>query len=214
VRTATVRFEIASFWHAGTGRGAGAELDARSHRSASGLPVLPGRTVRGLFREAMETAVSFSVLKPVAGQDLVVACFGSPVVEGSGDRVSRMEEARFRTREGALVFGSARVGESLAQADAWEAWAGTDEGRARTEHLFRPFASTRLDEDGVAMDGTLRATELVVPLTLVARVEFPREVSGVDWAQALERSARFIRGVGSHRNRGLGRVKVTVEVQP
>ena len=51
-----LRFEIQSFWHAGSGRGDGAVADATVLRSRAGLPILPGRTVKGLLREACDLA--------------------------------------------------------------------------------------------------------------------------------------------------------------
>jgi len=209
---ALLRFELASFWHAGTGRGAGTELDALSHRTAAGLPVLPGRTVRGLLREGLRAAVS---LGAVDDASLDERLFGSALEPAAGedDVVGHFERTRFDTVAGTLVFGSARIGRTLTEADAWERWAATGTGRAHVEHLFRTFASTKLDEHGVAQDKTLRAVELVVPLTLVAEVTTTSTTTaGGSWASPLGVAARFVRGIGSHRNRGLGRVTTTLEV--
>lgn len=211
---AVLKFELASFWHAGTGRGAGTELDALSHRAAGsrGLPVLPGRTVRGLLREGMRAAVALGAINDVNIEERL---FGSSLEPSSGaeDIVAHFEETRFKTTPGALVFGSARVGRTLDEADAFEAWAAQDRtSDARIEHLFRAFASTKLNEHGVAQDHTLRAIELVVPLTLVAEVTTTPAAEDVPWSGALGVAARFVRGIGSHRNRGLGRVTTTLEV--
>jgi hypothetical protein len=205
------KLDITSFWHAGTGRGAGTDLDARTHRSPAGLPMLPGRSVRGLFREALRTAVGLGL---VSVPDAEVRCFGSslePPTHAPHDIVGHFEESRFRTRPGVLVFGNARLGSSPEEADGWERWAATTEGRLRVEHLFRPFASTKLDERGVADDHTLRAIELVVPVVLVAELSLLQPVD-FDWLEMLRTAAPFLRGVGSHRNRGLGRTTTTVEV--
>jgi CRISPR/Cas system CMR subunit Cmr4 (Cas7 group RAMP superfamily) len=48
-----LKIEIRSYWHPGTGRGQGSHLDATTHRNARGLPSLPGRTVKGLVRDAV-----------------------------------------------------------------------------------------------------------------------------------------------------------------
>jgi hypothetical protein len=206
-----LKFDVVSFWHAGTGRGAGAELDAVAHRTAGGLPVLPGRTVRGLMREGLRAALA---LRAVSDPALEHRLFGSSLdaTPGTDDVVARFEEKRYATEPGRLVFGSARVGTSLDDADRWERWATTPEGRSRVGHLFRPFASTKL-RDGVAEDQTLRAIELVVPLVLVAEVTATAGSDAVDWRAPLEIAARFVRGIGSHRNRGLGRVATSLEVQ-
>ena len=44
--------EILSYWHAGSGLGRGADLDALVLRNGDDLPYLPGRTLKGLLREA------------------------------------------------------------------------------------------------------------------------------------------------------------------
>ena len=52
----TLVVDIHSYWQSGGGRGQGAVLDATAHRDADGLPVLPGRHLKGLLREALEAA--------------------------------------------------------------------------------------------------------------------------------------------------------------
>jgi hypothetical protein len=210
-----VTFDISSYWHAGTGRGAGPELDARCCRSAAGLPTLPGRTVRGLLRDALALAVEVGEVDRAGWPegDPVRWCFGTgleaPAVgEGTPDRVETLEEARFRTQAGKLRFTSAVLGTTEVEARGWEAWASQAEGVV--DHLFRPFASTKIAEDGRAAEHTLRAIEVAVPLTLHAEVSGP-DGPEPDWRAAITAAARFVRGLGSHRNRGLGRVQVSVE---
>jgi len=203
-------FDLCGYWHAGTGRGAGTDVDAVVFRSPAGLPMLPGRTVRGLLRDALELAVEIGAVPtdPWPGRDPVTWCFGTGIESGgdNDDRVEAMEEIRFRTLPGHLRFESALIGDDRDSSRAWEAWAAAN--RARVEHLFAPFAATKLDADGVAQSKTLRAIEVAVPLTLRAPVEGPQ---GPPWADALREAATLIRGIGSHRHRGLGRVSVRLE---
>lgn len=194
----TIVLDINSFWHAGTGRGDGPGADAIIARSREGLPYLPGRTVKGLVRDAMRLAA----LADMASADDIETWFGSDLLRGSGsDRERQLEEARFRTRPGTLRFESATLGAS------WAVWAAANPVDRR--HLVRTFASTRIEFDGTAKDETLRVIEIAVPLTLRATV------LGLDPAAAKtigDALPVFLRNLGSHRRRGLGRVAARLEV--
>jgi len=209
--TRIVAFEISSFWHAGTGKGAGTVLDASVFRSAGGLPVLPGRTVRGLLREALDQAQRLGAVdgQPFDGS-AAKWCFGTPLesAPGGGERVRKLEEARFATEEGRLEVDSAVLGEDEERSRQWEAWAASPESKGKLEQLFRPFAAPKIAKDGTAESGTLRAIEVTVPLTLYARVTGPDD--GPRWWEALREALPLVRGLGSHRNRGLGRVEATL----
>ena len=215
---ARARFELLTYWHAGTGRGDGERADAVVQRTADGLPFLPGRTVKGLLRHAVE--LGRRVGMGIQHED-VVRWFGS-AIEGPSDtedRVDRLEAARFSTREGVLRVGSAELG-----AD-WAAWArsvgsaarsvarahGDDPALAQVPELaplFATLASTSISETGVAAERTLRTLEVAVPMALVAELEGP---DGDGWLAALQRVSPFLRALGSGRNRGLGRVALTLE---
>lgn len=196
--TANIVFDILTWWHAGTGRGDGTVADAVLARSDDGLPYLPGRTVKGLARDAVRLGVAAGM----ATREQLEAWFGTSLVEGDPEnRVEKLEEARFATRPGALRFESATLG------DAWTRWARGHESERSA--LVSTFASTRIGADGVARDQTLRVIEVAVPMTLRAPVEGPEG----DWLRVLEKVLPlFVRGLGSHRNRGLGRVLCNLEV--
>lgn len=46
--------EMHSYWHCGTGLSAGGDADALVIKDMEGLPYIPGRTMKGLIREAAE----------------------------------------------------------------------------------------------------------------------------------------------------------------
>lgn len=196
---AELSFELLGYWHAGTGRGDGERADAMVQRTAGGLPFLPGRTVKGLLRATAEVGLAASLVK----EDELKAWFGSPLL-GDGDRVRDLEEARFATEPGALRFSSATLG------PVWEAWASEGEPD-QLAPLFATLASTAIDEQkGVARERTLRTIEVAVPMTLVATVEGPEG----RWPGVFRELAPFLRSLGSGRNRGLGRVSLTVKEVP
>ncbi len=207
-------FSLLSYWHVGTGKGAGPTYDAVVIRTPAGLPYLPGKAIKGLLREATETARKAGV---IAGDlERITWLFGTsldanPVLEeGSQDvrnstRENELEQARFRTKPGHLFFSSAVLGDTEEEARRWEAWAFRNP--AQREHLFREFSSTRIDNEGLAQNRTLRTIEVVVPLTLHATVQGPEG----DWPDLLQAALPFVHGVGAHRTRGMGRVQVTLE---
>jgi hypothetical protein len=180
-----VEFDMLEYWHAGTGTGMGPHLDAVVTKSPAGLPVIPGKTVKGLLREAARTAEDWGDL-PAGTTDRL---FG----------VSSEEDAP--RAPGALWFTDARLPEEV------EAWARAG-GRALLSHLYPAIASTQLDENGIARDKSLRRIQVTVPMKLTALVEGPDEEG---WVPTLTRTAPLVRSLGSHRHRGLGRVRVRAE---
>lgn len=191
-------FSFLSPWHMGSGFGEGAHLDALPVKSAAGLPYLPGRSIKGLFREAVLLAEE---------------CGQAPA--GSTSRLfgSRDDElSRYDSTPGILCFTSATMGNDM---ELWAAeTAGNEQANAKAvQQLFAPLASTCIDADGLAHDKTLRKVEVAVPVELTAYVDCPADAA--DSSEILRTAARLIRTAGSHRHRGLGRVSVALaEVSP
>ena len=50
----TLKIQFFSPWHCGSGLSAGADTDALVIKNPQGLPVVPGKTIKGLVREAVE----------------------------------------------------------------------------------------------------------------------------------------------------------------
>lgn len=199
--TADLFIELSSYWHAGTGRGAGHGADAVVFTTAGGLPCLPGKTVKGLLKDAVANAVKAGVL----ADDELRRWFGAAGEQSDDrvrDRVRDLEAERFTTTPGALRFDSAVIGDSPEASARWEAWAA--QNPAERARLFHYVASTKLDENGVAADKTLRRIEVAVPMTLRAQVSSEAAL-GEAWVASLQGALAFFDGVGSHRNRGLGR---------
>lgn len=199
-----VVFDVSSYWHAGTGKGLGTQADAVVARSQGGLPYLPGRTVKGLLRHACAQAERFGQLEP--GRTAIL--FGTELAAASEETDAAIdnafEAARFKTVASLLRFESAVLG------SAWEAWGRAAPPAApEREALFHQIASTAIREDGIVEEHTLRTIEVAVPVRLRARVECIGDDSR--WVEDLRRAAPLVRALGAHRNRGLGRVAVSVE---
>lgn len=182
---AEIVFDFLSPWHMGSGHAEGAYSDAVPVRTQAGLPYVPGRTVKGLFREAVTTLEECGQADPGTTTRL----FGTRTTNDS----------RYETTPGELRFTSATLGDEM------ERWS---EGRpAERRELYTTLSSTRIDGDGLAWDQTLRKVEAAIPVRVIGSVEAKNAVD----VELLKKAATLIRQAGAHRHRGLGRVKVEIQ---
>ncbi len=193
-----LRIEIVSYWHPGTGRGQGSYLDATTHRNARGLPALPGRTVKGLLRNAVHRWEVFGGYPDVPADAASVAdqLFGPYGREGA------------KTWPGLLRFSDAALPKDEA--------AYLSEHRDLAQGLYRSHFSTGIEhETGTAREKTLRGIEMVVPLTLYAQVHIVLGARYADlasrWPELVKMALPLVQGVGARRSRGLGRAVLTLE---
>lgn len=190
MKKAELIFKIHSYWHAGTGSGEGANLDALVVKSPAGLPYLPGKTVKGLLREAMQTAEECGQV----AKGVTEVLFGTTPTDPP-------QKTRFETVAGTLSFENATLGKDM------EEWAKVN--ACKLSGLYAQLSSTRIEESGIAKDKSLRRIEVSVPLELTASVSSSKR--GDEWFQALQLAAPLVRGLGAHRSRGMGRVTLEVK---
>lgn len=73
-------------------------------------------------------------------------------------------------------------------------------------HLYQSFASTSIDEKGIAKDHSLRKIETVVPCKMEGEI-----LNIPDGAEhILEDAMHYIKRIGTGRNRGFGRCKISI----
>lgn len=135
------KIEFFSYWHCGSGQTAGADVDELVIRDVSGLPFVPGRTLKGLLREAVA-----NILLLRGGE------------EGSVEELFGSE-----SRQGRLYFTNASLSDALRQ--SLRSMPDID-----PEMLYRSFSSTAIDERGVAKEHTLRRIETAIPCTLYGEI--------------------------------------------
>ena len=208
-----------AFWHVGTGRGDGPECDAIVRRSDAGLPIVPGRTIAGLCREACQTLEGVRRLVPGRTEELF-GTWSVPGPEASNAQAGESEAqrlpppgtARFDTKPGVLDFRTARLGETYERQRGWEQWAdGLGSSRDKVDTLYQALAATKIDEQtGTAEAKTLRSIEVAVPLTLYGFVDALEELDA-SWCDDLALALPLIRSLGLRRHRGLGRVALRLE---
>jgi hypothetical protein len=194
--------DIRSYWCAGTGRAGGEDVDALIDRDENGLPVLRGRHIKGLLREAAERLKSWHA----DGWD--------------GVRINLLFGRRPLSPQisapACVRFGDARLPSVIAAKVRREPQLANE--------FVRRLASTRIDYySGVAEEKTLRSTEAAVPLKLQSRLTWDpsarlaiKPIGGEEgsdaigalkgvWIGAIEECLPYVLAVGAHRSRGYGR---------
>jgi CRISPR/Cas system CSM-associated protein Csm3 (group 7 of RAMP superfamily) len=202
----TLAVTFYSYWHCGSAGADFIEVDSKVVRDRDGLPYVPGRTVRGLLRDAMLDLEEFGVL-PAA---TVLSMFGSSgyVTDGGEPRPAT------NTSAGRIAVTDLRLDESVA---SWLRTVSQEESAAYRATLFESVARTAIDDQtGTALDGTLRAIECAVPLRLMGEIDLmnPADAEGSletdPWENALRRAAILVRAIGAGRTRGLGRCSMEI----
>lgn len=189
--SARLHFDISTYWHAGTGRGRGGVVDAVTYKDIDGLPRLPGRTVKGLVRDAVAQAEALGWPNMTAG--ITDRLFG------------RASEIHGESTPGLLRFSDALLPEEIRS--------HLCRRRELIPGLYRTHFSTAIDANGSALEHTLRGIEVTVPLQLCATVSLVPD-GGEEpgrWFEILATALPLIQAVGAHRTRGFGRVRVTLE---
>jgi len=179
-----VQYEIQflSDWHCGSGLSAGAESDAEVIKDENKLPYIPGKTIKGLFKDAlMEIQQVQPELIPL---EEINNLFGYVVK----DQMGKVKE----TIAGFAFFSNACLG-----ANEKNEITGT-----LSNFLYKNISSTAIGENGIANDASLRTMEVCIPVCLMGTIDI---VDNHNAKQLLEIGAKWIRHLGVNRNRGLGR---------
>jgi CRISPR-associated protein Csx10 len=191
-----VSLTFLSDWHVGTGAGRVGAIDACVHRDRYGLPVVPAKTLTGVWRDACETVAH-------------VLDGTSPDASITGPW-SRWVTALFGSAENAdwmpalLAIGPARLPDDVA--------AVLRAYPSLRDALFVRRPGVAIDPcTGTAQENHLRLEERVTcGLTLVARAELLRVLPGTPLPEPAEfllrAGARLVDALGGKRSRGAGRV--------
>lgn len=212
---ARMTLEFRNYWHAGSGKGEGHHVDALCERGHDGLPVLPGRQLKGLLRNAVHRAEAWGWLADIP-------CPAGPL--GTHEELlfgSRSQsESRDATQPGLLQIGSGHLPESERQYLA-------DPAQVELRNqLFEELFSTAINEQGTAQRYSLRGLEVCIPLTLhvslqlnVTAQQDELRSQQQNYLQAghglrvLETALPLLDNLGAHRTRGLGEAIVTLQPQ-
>ncbi len=179
------KLEFFTYWHCGSGLGAGADLDATVIKDNKKLPFVPGKTIKGLLREAAEILFN-------GNSDQIEKAFGFNS-ESKNDTESEKKSEQIK---GEMFFTNASLPEE-------ERSQITDE---LSGYLYDAITSTAIDDKGIANDHSLRKIEVVVPCTLEGEIlDVPES-----FQNEMKDTLKFVKRLGVNRNRGLGRCKFTI----
>lgn len=188
-RGAYIDIDIATWWISATGRGRAAAHDASTVTDEDGLPLLPGRHLKGLVRAALTVAEGWG---HVASGTTARLC---------GERNDRADAAACVSFGNGLMLPQQR--------------AAVIGHPARREALFQDIAATAIDgETGTARDSSLRVLRVAVPLRLCAGLRWIGPGEPGNWMEPIAIALPLVRAVGAHRHRGMGRAVLTIGSEP
>lgn len=200
MNTKILKLEISSFWHAGTGAGQGALLDSVVEKDNLGLPYLPGRTLKGILRDAVYRWEQLGGYENVTTHktSITETLFGVWGDDGN------------ETTQGLI-----RVGSATMEASFKDAIAQHKNRNSLVSYLYAEHFSTKINkETGTATDKSLRGSEMAIPMDLYADITLLDHTdSEVDVFTLLEQAFPMVQAIGKHKNRGLGRTALTWTVK-
>lgn len=204
----TIQFH--TYWHCGSGLSAGAALDALVIKDKNGLPYVPGKTMKGLIREAVNEILTMREECEMTDDYLRLFGYLYDITDeqkkegesGNTDEASDMQNSENNDTEKL---------DNMKKSEAFFTNAQLPEGDAAhivahglQHHLFTSIAQTAI-KNGTAKDHSLRKTEVVVPCVLEGKIiNVPASLQNTV-LQALS----FIKSLGVNRYRGLGRCTIT-----
>ncbi len=200
-------YEIQFFneWHCGSGLAAGADLDALVIKDGQNLPFIPGKTIKGLVREAVEDYYTFNNTEI---SELFIKYFGNS--KDKDNRNPQQIEDKFLNKKdeignnidairfGSLFFSNAELPDNERKEIVKQ---------HVQDFMYTSIASTRIDENGTASKTSLRKTEITIPCKLKFFIQSEEEISK-EFLEIINKSVGLIKRIGQNRNRGLGRCQI------
>ena len=180
-----VKIEINFFseWHMGSALATGSHLDAIVVKDDYGLPYVPGKTLKGLLRDAAYDLLQYNASSVSLSR--ILRCFGQ---ESHSDEDGAM---------GLLHFSNV----DLIDKDFFQ------HNHHLVDYLFLERANISIGEDGISTNGSLRKIETVIPVVLEGEI---RNVP-LEEFEFIEILCRYTRFIGSGRNRGMGRCSIKLK---
>ena len=183
------QIEIHTWWHCGSGQSAGADVDALVIKDKNGMPYIPGKTIKGLLRDAAEELIGWSTNGT-----------GKAEVEKDSSFVKLF--GHFDSDKDAMCIAEAFFTDATLAEEEYN----TIVANNWQSQLFNSIASTAIDKNGIAKNTSLRKIQVCVPCKLKGIIlNVPKEQE-----QTLRNAMAYVKCLGSGRNRGLGRCTFSV----
>ncbi len=182
MKTIIYKVHFFSDWHCGSGISSGAQADTLVIKDTNNFPFIPGKTMKGLFKDGAQLLEQLGGCK----EKLVQTVFGTE---------KTANDQHPENHEGSAWFSNATLSRYLQRKLA-----------NQNKSLYRFFSATAIDRDGLAKDHSLRRIETTVPLCLYG------EISGIpsEFEEDMKRVTGMVKRLGTGRNRGLGRCDIAV----
>lgn len=183
-----------TYWHCGSGLASGGDADLLVVKDKNGLPFVPGKTIKGLVREAVDLLHHDRIFT-----DAYRSVFG---------KTAKNEEDKEQNES----YRSDAFFKDATLSDAERKYIISEE---LSEHLYQTISSTAITNEGIADDNTLRKIQVCVPCELegIIILDFPESIEDKDiklMIASINDGLKYIKRLGSWRNRGLGRCTFTV----
>lgn len=201
-------YEIQFFneWHCGSGLAAGADLDVLVIKDGQHLPFIPGKTIKGLVREAVEDYYTFNKTEM---PDLFVKYFGNSKDKDNrnpqqikdkflDNKENEIDNNIDAIRFGSLFFSNAELPDNEKKEIIKQ---------HAQDFMYASIASTRIDDNGTASKTSLRKTEVTMPCRLKFFILSEEEISK-EFLEIINKSVGLIKRIGQNRNRGFGRCQI------
>lgn len=172
-------------WQCGSGLTSGADVDALVIKGSNQLPFIPGKTIKGLFREAAEQIALYETDKEKWAH-FILEVFGKGA-EKNKESNAQHSKSYFSN----VVLSEYLQNELIKNADSKD---------SLIPSLYRKIASTKIDKNGIATERSLRKVEVSVPLVLYGKITDVND----EYKTFLIKCAKYIKRMGTNRNRGFG----------
>ena len=179
------KIEMLSDWHIGSGLDSATDADALVLKNDIGQPYIPGKTIKGLIKDAVNDMIEVGKAK----EEQLISIFGKLIKD-----IDPKEKDKQISQKGNAFFSNA----VLLGLESDEIY-----NNDLSEFLYRNIASTAIGKNGVAQDKSLRVTQVTVPLILKGDIDNLKE----EEYNLLKDAIRLVRHLGVNRNRGLGRCR-------
>lgn len=182
-----IKYEIQlhTYWHCGSGLAAGADVKALAIKDKYGLPFIPGKTIKGLVREAVDEMLTLK-----------------------SDSVEATEEYK-------KTFGYfAKDAKTMERSEAFftnaclrEKESDAIKSNGLAKFMFDSVSQTAIEKEGVALKNSLRKIQVALPCVLEGEIlNVPATME-----TTIKDGLKFIKCLGIGRYRGLGRCTITIK---
>ena len=181
MKNITYKITFFSEWHCGSGLTSGSDLDALVIKDKDRFPFVPGKTLKGLIREAAEE---------IFGEDseIIKELFGHFDEKRVGESNSHSK--------GTAFFSDATISTGLK----------SKVDKELVGLFYRGFSSTAIMANGIAEAHSLRKLETTIPCELIATIIGIDD----QYVGDLTNCMQWIKRLGQNRHRGLGRCKFEI----